>query len=105
MRLTPRQRDVLLLIVKGQTNKQIARELGLSPHTIKRHVVRIYDRIGVNSRVEAAVWYTKEGVGNERDHELVRQGSGARVAKLLEDALFLVEHAVRHGGSGVDGSS
>lgn len=75
--LTRRERDVLVLIVKGLTNKQIARELGLSLHTIKRHAVRVYDRLGVNSRIEAAVWGATKGVGNEGDHELVRQGAGA----------------------------
>jgi DNA-binding NarL/FixJ family response regulator len=61
-RLSPRERDVLLLIAKGLNNKQIARELGLSVHTTKHHVSRLFDRIDVVSRLQAAIWYTQEGV-------------------------------------------
>ncbi|OUL98345.1 response regulator transcription factor [Variovorax sp. JS1663] len=59
--LTRRERDVLVLIVKGLNNKQIARELGLSFYTVKNHVGRLFDRINVASRLEAAVWYMQEG--------------------------------------------
>ena len=45
--LSRRERDVLLLIVKGLNNKQIARELGLSLNTTKHHVSRLFDRIDV----------------------------------------------------------
>jgi len=55
--LTRRERDVLLLIAKGLSNKQIARELGLSVHTTKHHVGRLFDRIDVASRLQAAMWY------------------------------------------------
>jgi DNA-binding NarL/FixJ family response regulator len=61
-RLSPRERDVFLLIAKGLNNKQIARELGLSVHTTKHHVSRLFDRIDVVSRLQAAIWYTQEGV-------------------------------------------
>lgn len=62
MKLTRRERDVLLLIVKGLNNKQIARELNLSVHTTKHHVSRLFDRIDVVSRLQAAMWwYMHEG--------------------------------------------
>jgi two-component system nitrate/nitrite response regulator NarL len=57
--LTRRERDVLQLIAKGLSNKLIARELGLSVHTTKHHVSRLFDRIDVASRLEAAVWFMK----------------------------------------------
>lgn len=57
--LSRRERDVLLLIVKGLNNKQIARELGLSLNTTKHHVSRLFDRIDVASRLQAAIWYTQ----------------------------------------------
>ncbi|WP_143694600.1 response regulator transcription factor [Variovorax sp. JS1663] len=59
--LTRRERDVLMLIVNGLNNKQIARELGLSFYTVKNHVGRLFDRIDVASRLQAAVWYMQEG--------------------------------------------
>lgn len=58
--LSRRERDVLLLIVKGLNNKQIARELGLSLNTTKHHVSRLFDRIDVASRLQAAVWHLRE---------------------------------------------
>lgn len=60
--LSRRERDVLLLIAKGLNNKQIARELGLSVYTAKNHVSRLFDRIDVTSRLQAAIWYMHERV-------------------------------------------
>jgi DNA-binding NarL/FixJ family response regulator len=48
--LSPRERAVALLIAGGLSNKQVARELGLSPGTVKIHVHSILQRLGVRSR-------------------------------------------------------
>jgi DNA-binding NarL/FixJ family response regulator len=53
--LTPRQLEVLKLLGEGKSNKTIARELGLSSHTVKIHVTAIFKALGVNNRTEAAV--------------------------------------------------
>ena len=53
--LTPRQIEVLKLLGEGKSNKTIARELGLSAHTVKIHVTAIFKVLGVNNRTEAAV--------------------------------------------------
>lgn len=55
--LSPREHDVLILIHRGMTNKEIARTLNLSVHTTKHHVSRLFDRINVTSRVQAVLWY------------------------------------------------
>jgi LuxR family maltose regulon positive regulatory protein len=55
--LSGRQREVLALLTEGQSNKLIARTLDLSPHTIKRHVASILDRLDMASRMQAADWY------------------------------------------------
>jgi DNA-binding NarL/FixJ family response regulator len=52
--LTPRQRQVLMLLVKGNSNKEIARALKLGEGTIKVHMAALYKNLGVNSRAEAA---------------------------------------------------
>lgn len=52
--LTPRQRDVLRLMAEGQSNKEIARALDLSPATIKTHVAQIIAAVGAVNRTEAA---------------------------------------------------
>jgi DNA-binding NarL/FixJ family response regulator len=51
--LTPRQQDVLGLLVAGKTNKEIARELDLSESTVKIHVAALFRALGVRNRVEA----------------------------------------------------
>ena len=53
--LTPRQTDVLALLLKGQPNKLIARELNLSVETVKDHVAAVLRTLGVNSRTQAVL--------------------------------------------------
>ncbi|MDR6539394.1 LuxR C-terminal-related transcriptional regulator [Variovorax soli] len=55
--LSAREIEVLQCLAAGQSNKLIARALDLSPHTVKRHVARILDRLDLSSRGEAAAWY------------------------------------------------
>ena len=53
--LTPREGEILSLLAEGQSNKVIARNLGISDGTVKLHVKAILRKLGVHSRVEAAV--------------------------------------------------
>jgi DNA-binding CsgD family transcriptional regulator len=48
--LTPREREVALLVARGLSNKLVARELGLSTGTVKQHLHRIFQKLGVRSR-------------------------------------------------------
>ncbi|WP_410014305.1 two-component system response regulator NarL [Sodalis sp. C49] len=54
--LTPRERDILKLIAHGLPNKTIARRLDISESTVKVHVKHLLKKMGLKSRVEAAVW-------------------------------------------------
>jgi two-component system nitrate/nitrite response regulator NarL len=54
--LTGREKDILKLIAKGLSNKLIARELEISDGTVKVHVKHLLKKLGLRSRVEAAVW-------------------------------------------------
>ena len=54
--LTPRERDVLALLSSGLSNKVIAIRLGISEATVKAHLTRIYQQIGVSDRTQAALW-------------------------------------------------
>ncbi|MDQ2928324.1 MAG: response regulator transcription factor [Caldimonas sp.] len=54
-KLTPRQTDVLGLLLRGQSNKLIARELKLSVETVKDHVAAVLRALGVNSRTQAVL--------------------------------------------------
>jgi two-component system nitrate/nitrite response regulator NarL len=53
--LTPREAEILCLLADGQSNKVIARNLGISDGTVKLHVKSILRKLNVHSRVEAAV--------------------------------------------------
>lgn len=55
--LSPREREVLTLLARGQSNKAIARALSLSPHTVKRHVTGVLTKLSLSRRSEAAAWY------------------------------------------------
>jgi DNA-binding NarL/FixJ family response regulator len=54
--LTPREEEVLALVGQGLANKQIALRLGISEKTVKAHLTSVFQRIGVFSRTEAAIW-------------------------------------------------
>jgi LuxR family maltose regulon positive regulatory protein len=58
-RLSLRELDVLGRIAGGESNKLIARALDLSPHTVKRHVANILEKLEISSRGQAAEWYRR----------------------------------------------
>jgi len=60
--LTPRERQVLELICKGQTDSEIAAALKLSRNTVRNHVATLYGKIGVNRRSAAVVWGRERGL-------------------------------------------
>jgi two-component system nitrate/nitrite response regulator NarL len=60
--LSPREREILLLIARGDSNKLIARELDIAETTVKIHVQHILRKLGLSSRVQAAVFATSQGL-------------------------------------------
>jgi DNA-binding NarL/FixJ family response regulator len=54
--LTEREREVLLLVRSGLANKQIARKLGISERTVKAHLTKVFQTLGVSDRTQAALW-------------------------------------------------
>lgn len=60
--LSPRQFDVLRLMVAGLTNKQISRALGLAESTVKTHVLSLFQKLGLGSRTEVVVWAGTQGL-------------------------------------------
>ncbi|MEA3275835.1 MAG: response regulator [Pseudomonadota bacterium] len=69
--LTPREREILCHLAEGQSNKAIARQLGISDGTVKLHVKAILRKLAVHSRVEAAVIAVENELcarGQAREH-------------------------------------
>jgi DNA-binding NarL/FixJ family response regulator len=54
-RLTGREKEVLLLLGTGLGNRQLARELGIAERTVKAHIARIVEKLGQQTRLQAAV--------------------------------------------------
>lgn len=65
--LTAREREVLRLVATGHSNARIAEDLGITPGTAKIHVTRILTKIGVESRVQAAVYAYRYGLATWAD--------------------------------------
>lgn len=61
--LTPREKEIISHLAEGQSNKAIARDLGISDGTVKLHVKAILRKLKVRSRVEAAVIAVEQGLG------------------------------------------
>ncbi len=63
-RLTPRERDVVRLVADGMRNQEIALNLNLSEHTVRNYMLRIFDKLGVSSRVELVLYAVSGVEGN-----------------------------------------
>jgi two-component system nitrate/nitrite response regulator NarL len=64
--LTPREFEIIKHLAEGQSNKAIARDLGISDGTVKLHVKAILRKLNVRSRVEAAVIAVESGLGKKQ---------------------------------------
>jgi two-component system, NarL family, nitrate/nitrite response regulator NarL len=60
--LTPREREVVMLVSAGCANKEIARQCAVSEETIKHHLTRIFDKVGASNRTELAMFASRNGL-------------------------------------------
>ena len=60
--LTEREREVLVQVAEGRTNKEIARQLGIGERTVRTHVSSILGKLGLVSRTQAALYAVREGL-------------------------------------------
>jgi DNA-binding NarL/FixJ family response regulator len=58
--LSKREMDVACLVAEGMTNREISAKLRLSEHTIRNYLFRIFDKIGVSTRVELVLYCLQE---------------------------------------------
>jgi two-component system nitrate/nitrite response regulator NarL len=66
-KLTPREREILACLARGESNKLIARVLDLAESTVKIHVQNILKKLGLSSRVQAAVFAVEHGLNTSND--------------------------------------
>jgi two-component system nitrate/nitrite response regulator NarL len=71
-RMTKREADVVRLAVEGLSNREIARELGLTEHTVKNYLFRSFDKLGVSNRVELVLSCLREEETAREEVELER---------------------------------
>jgi DNA-binding NarL/FixJ family response regulator len=66
-RLSSREREVLVMVAEGSANKQIARRLGISEKTVKGHLTKVFQALGVSDRTQAALWAERNGLLRDGD--------------------------------------
>lgn len=79
--LSDREREILTLVTKGASNKQIAHNLHISTNTVKVHLRNIFIKINANSRTEAAMYAVNAGIvdvgGNGKNAAIPAEGTGS----------------------------
>ena len=60
--LSKREKQILQLVANGSTTKEVARDLGISPHTVKTHLERIFEKLGANDRAQAVAIAIRTGL-------------------------------------------
>ena len=60
--LTPRELEILQLVISGKTNKEIAREVFISKKTVEFHLDHIYTKIGIRTRLMVGIWAVQQGL-------------------------------------------
>lgn len=60
--LSAREREVVALLAKGRSNREIGEELVISPRTVDTHVTNVLNKLGVRTRAQVAVWAVAHGV-------------------------------------------
>lgn len=63
--LTPREIEILELVLAGRTNKAIAAQISISEKTVEFHLGKIYTKIGMRTRMQAGVWAMQNGIEAE----------------------------------------
>jgi DNA-binding NarL/FixJ family response regulator len=66
--LTKREEQVVCMVVEGMSNKEISSNLGVSVHTVKNHLFRIYEKLGISSRTELILYALRSRQGSPESY-------------------------------------
>ena len=80
--LTEREDEVVHLVLDGFTNEEISLQLRVSLHTVKNHIFRIYEKLGISSRSELILYVLSKGGSSNRTHTRLRDNSSKPVVLL-----------------------
>jgi len=69
--LTPREMEILQLVLAGRTNKAIAAEISICEKTVEFHLNHIYTKIGMRTRTLASLWALQHGVNTTKTREIL----------------------------------
>jgi DNA-binding NarL/FixJ family response regulator len=58
--LAQREDEVANLVAEGMTNREVAQKLGVAEHTVSNYLFRIYEKLGISSRVELALYVVRQ---------------------------------------------
>ena len=86
--LTKREEEVVRLVAEGMQNREIAKELKLSEHTIRNYLFHIFDKLGVSSRVELVLYAASSAksvptAADQSDQQVKKPASGVEIANKL----------------------
>jgi DNA-binding NarL/FixJ family response regulator len=89
--LTRREEEIVRLVEDGLTNRQIAMKLGLSEHTVRNNLFRIFDKLGVSTRVELALYTMRHSrLAPAKEHAVRKRGVRVQFRKkgpVIEDVI------------------
>ena len=103
--LTQRELEVLLVLVRGESNQGIADSLGISAKTVGHHVQHVYRKAGVRSRAAATLWaFENDLVRPDRSQRIGRSPDAARAAAAHTRLTIVSLTAPRQGGDNDPGN-
>jgi DNA-binding CsgD family transcriptional regulator len=94
-KLSRRQRRVTQLVAHGLKNREIATVLGIDAHVVRNYVSDIYDKIGVNNRVELALWYEARRHEAEIMPKIEQHGREKHNMKIDDETRKKVHNAIQ----------
>jgi DNA-binding NarL/FixJ family response regulator len=102
--LSKREMEIVRCVAQGMTNREIAEDLGLSPHTVKNCLFRVFDKLGVSSRVELLFMTLSQNnraqsvfqrlFENQLDHSLLDEATLVACQQAAEDGVLLAQLAL-----------
>jgi DNA-binding CsgD family transcriptional regulator len=93
--LTPREREVLRLVARGRTNREVAHALWISPHTVRTHLENVFEKLGVTSRAAAVARVSgveRHENGNPVPHRGGHRRAARNYAALTPGATLINKH-------------